>query len=85
MAVCPKCGGEMGLKQTACPHCGYDFPLSPGTPDRTWLIVVIGVFLVVTWVSGFWRHPVGAAIAMVCGVLFILGLTYRVWRLIRDS
>jgi hypothetical protein len=23
---CPECGGEMGMREVKCPHCGYDFP-----------------------------------------------------------
>jgi uncharacterized protein YqhQ len=22
---CPKCNGEMGMRDVRCPHCGYDF------------------------------------------------------------
>ncbi|MEX2185941.1 MAG: hypothetical protein WD875_04065 [Pirellulales bacterium] len=22
---CPKCSGEMGMRDVRCPHCGYDF------------------------------------------------------------
>jgi hypothetical protein len=29
MAYCPQCRGEMGERDAACPHCGYDFPLRP--------------------------------------------------------
>jgi hypothetical protein len=29
MAYCPKCKGEMGVRDVVCPHCGYDFPPPP--------------------------------------------------------
>lgn len=29
MSYCPKCSGTMNATDTVCPHCGYDFPMSP--------------------------------------------------------
>jgi hypothetical protein len=74
----------MGLKQVACPHCGYDFPQPPPAPDRTWQILLIGGIVVVLSVWGLWDNPVVAAIVGICQVLFILGLVFKLWRLIRD-
>jgi hypothetical protein len=70
--------------QAACPHCGYDFPPPPERPDRTWQILLIGAIVVGMSVWGLWDHPIVAAIAGVCGVMFFLGLAFKLWRLIRD-
>lgn len=38
MAFCPRCNGEIGVVETACSHCGYDFPaqtLSSKSETRT--------------------------------------------------
>lgn len=29
---CPKCNGQMEMRDVRCPHCGYDFPSA--TPER---------------------------------------------------
>ena len=34
MAFCPKCNEEIGVSETLCPHCGYDFPATPQAPQR---------------------------------------------------
>ncbi len=84
MAYCPKCNGEMHPTQTACPHCGYDFPPPPEPLDRTWQILLIGAIVVGMSVWGLWDNPIVATIVGVCGMLFFLGLTFKLWRLIRD-
>lgn len=31
MTHCPKCGGEMGMRDVRCPHCGYAFDSIPNS------------------------------------------------------
>ena len=84
MALCPKCSGEMGLKQAVCPHCGYDFPLPPEPPDRTWQVLLIGGFVLLLSVWGLWDNPVVAVACGACEALVVLGVVFKLWRLIRD-
>lgn len=32
MALCPRCKGQMGMMDTICPHCKYDFPSDDSLP-----------------------------------------------------
>ena len=84
MAHCPKCSAEMGVRDTICPHCGYDFP-EPKTPTRRlWLhLLLIGVIVLV--VVFFRDNPVVAAVIGICGILFYLSLLLGLWRLIRGD
>jgi len=65
MAICSRCGGEMGQTQALCPKCGYDFPdprrsLSSRLTDWAWKCValIILVLLCCRWWPGFYEDIV---------------------------
>jgi hypothetical protein len=50
MPFCPDCNGEMDERAVVCPHCGYDFPPEPESPqqrNKIWadLVLVMGALV----------------------------------------
>ncbi|HKB40318.1 MAG TPA: hypothetical protein VKD72_28060 [Gemmataceae bacterium] len=73
MAFCPKCNGEMTATQTACPHCGYDFPPDPAAHRKglAWSPLAELALFVGTFAAGL-----GAVLALAAG---IVALTRGEW------
>ncbi len=66
MSFCPRCQGRMETSGAACPHCGYDFPVTPPRPRISLLIL----FAQIAAALGCTLLFVGSIVALFEGQLF---------------
>lgn len=70
---CPKCNGQMEMRDVRCPHCGYDFPSA--TPERekrpilfayssfAYVVLAIAIVVLVIACLGFGVYAVVMVVA----------------------
>lgn len=79
-AFCPKCNGQMDLRDAKCPHCGYDFPTTQPGADllSVWAWFALIAVCVVAIVFDFdqWLE---IAVIVLCLGFALLRTAWRRW------
>lgn len=74
---CPKCNGEMGMRDVKCSHCGYDFQPAESESER--LGFAYSAFAYVVLALAIVGAILTCAGTLIAGIYWALDSRYRSW------